>query len=181
MKKVSFDFDGTLSNTDIQAYASRLIRRGFEVWICTCRMEDNKAPSPNWNYDLFEVAGELGIKRENIIFCNLSDKASFLANKDFIFHIDDDLTELSNLKDTDVIPVSVFGNKNWEQDCEKAIMLKINETKIQILFRFLDKNEILFDEWYIDDDSKAFDAIEEAMEYYAVKYHEDKCSQCKSQ
>jgi len=125
MKKVSFDFDSTLDRKDVQIYASELLKKGFEVWICTSRFESSKAPNLVWNDDLFEVADLIGIKREHIIFCNMINKSELLKNQDFIFHIDDDDIELFTIEeDTDVIPIFLTENKRWLLDCEKAISLK---------------------------------------------------------
>ena len=122
MKKVSFDFDATLSRKDVQSYARSLIAKGFDVWICTSRLEPEKAPTKEWNDDLFLVADDLGIKRENIIFCNYETKAVLLKDKGFVFHIDDDNIELSFIRtDTDIKPIFLFGNKKWFVDCDNAI------------------------------------------------------------
>lgn len=119
--KVSFDFDSTLSRKKIQDYAAELIRRGFELWICTSRCDVENAPNKEWNDDLFEVADILGIKREHIIFTNYANKSEFLTD-DFIFHLDDDWIELSFIKtDTKVTGISCFGNKNWKKDCNNSI------------------------------------------------------------
>jgi len=122
MKKVSFDFDSTLSRLDVQKYAKELVNRGFEVWICTSRLQPSKAPNKEWNDDLFIVADEVGINRENIIFCNYANKSELLKDEEFLFHIDDDNIELSFIRtDTKITPIFLFGNKNWISDCEKAI------------------------------------------------------------
>lgn len=120
--KVSFDFDGTLTIESILNYAESLIKRGFEVWIVTSRMGFGKEPKPDWNDDLFEIANYIGIKKEHIHFCCMDDKANFFKDKDFIFHIDDDNIELSLIRAyTKVEPIYVFANRNWKEDCEKAI------------------------------------------------------------
>lgn len=124
--KVSFDFDSTLDKLSVQEYAKELLNRGFEVWICTSRLEPRFAPNLTWNDDLFLVSDSLGINRENIIFCNHKNKYLFLNNKGFLFHVDDDNIELSILRSySDVIPIFLFGNRNWKSDCEKLINEKI--------------------------------------------------------
>ena len=74
-KKVSFDFDGTLTEKIVQDYAKSLIKKGFEVYVCTFRTKeyndklfkivDKSTPA---NADLYLLTDRLGIKRENIIF-----------------------------------------------------------------------------------------------------------------
>ena len=87
--KVSFDFDGTLSRTDVQIYAKSLIDNGIDVWICTSRLEPSKAHREDWNDDLFLVSDKLKIPREKIIFTNLTDKSQILKDHNFIWHLDD--------------------------------------------------------------------------------------------
>ena len=91
MTKVSFDFDNTLSRTDIdiQDYVKELISRNIEVYICTCRLTCERSTIRNANEDLFLISEKLGIKRENIIFTNFENKSEYLKDKDVKFHIDD--------------------------------------------------------------------------------------------
>ena len=124
MKKVSFDFDGTLSKNKVQQYAKMLIKSGVECWIVTSRMGFGKEPQPNWNEDLFEIAKEIGIPKEHIHFCCMDNKANFLNGKGFIWHLDDDLIELSFIKtDSDCKPISCFGNKTYLQECSYLLDL----------------------------------------------------------
>ena len=124
MKKVSFDFDGTLSKNKVQKYAKMLIKGGVECWIVTSRMGFGKEPQPNWNDDLFEIAKEIGIPKEHIHFCCMDNKANFLNGKGFIWHLDDDLIELSFIKtDSDCKPISCFGNKTYLQECSYLLDL----------------------------------------------------------
>jgi len=134
--KVSFDFDSTLSLDYIQNYASALIKKGVEVWIVTSRSSCDKSAytvkgihMENMNDDLYEVADKLGISRDNIHFTSFEDKFEFLKKHDFIFHLDDDVIELSMIQDyTTVTPVChldwgiQFGGKEeWENICNKQL------------------------------------------------------------
>lgn len=120
--KVSFDFDGTLSRADVQGYASALIAKGVEVWICTARLSNTEAPSTRWNDDLFAISDSLGIRRSHIKFCSMSDKYHFFENRDFAFHLDDDMTETKMInKYTETYGINVFGNKYWLNDCNKVL------------------------------------------------------------
>lgn len=91
-KKVSFDFDNTLSYQLVQDYAKSLINKGYEVFILTARYNEMKksfyVPNPT-NEDLFLIAEKLGIKERNIIFTNMEDKYHYLKDTDIIFHLDD--------------------------------------------------------------------------------------------
>ena len=122
MLKVSFDFDGTLTRRNIKEYAQSLVARGLECWIVTSRMGFGKEPRPDWNDDLFNTAAEIGILPEHIHFCCMDNKANFLNGKGFIFHIDDDIIELSFVKtDSDCKPICCFGNHTYISECENAI------------------------------------------------------------
>ena len=122
MKKVSFDFDGTLTNPKIKNYAKSLVGAGIECWIVTSRMGFGKEPSPTWNDDLFEVAREIGIPKEHIHFCCMDNKANFLNGKGFLFHIDDDTIELSFVKtDSDCKPISCYHNPGYLSECNNAL------------------------------------------------------------
>ena len=121
MKKVSFDFDGTLEIEHVQKYARELIERGFEVWVVTSRFGDNKKYQKFFNTttnvdltnkDLRKITEKIGISEERLVFTNLRDKFEFFEkNKDFLWHLDDDWIE-SDLLDrhTKVKGVSFFGN-----------------------------------------------------------------------
>ena len=117
MVKISFDFDSTLSIDSVQVLAMKLIKEGHEVWIVTSRFEqcDSSNNKIN-NSDLFEVADEVGIKREHIFFCNMVDKYEFFKeNGDFLWHLDDDDVELTLIRNTTtVFPIHrKFGNDWW--------------------------------------------------------------------
>jgi len=49
MRKVSFDFDSTLSRKDVQDFAKKLVSEGYEVWIVTSRFDDETGMSKNWH------------------------------------------------------------------------------------------------------------------------------------
>ena len=76
MKKISFDFDSTLKELNVQEFAKELIECGFEIWIVTSRFDDDPTKitehHPSWmkalkfpgtNDDLRKVAEELDIPR----------------------------------------------------------------------------------------------------------------------
>lgn len=103
--KVSFDFDSTLDRVDVQHIAKDLISKGYEAWIVTSRVSDDKAPGPGWNNDLWEVCENLGIPEERVVFTTYQSKAEFFSTQTgFLFHLDDDLDELEDIKN---IPFSL--------------------------------------------------------------------------
>ena len=125
-RKVSIDFDSTLSRRDVQIFVSSLMK-DFEVWIVTSRPEKYVGKYKNYNPtndDLFEVADEIGILREHIVFTNHKDKITFLLNKNFLFHLDDDdheLIEIMRSKDG-CKPVNV-GLIDYEEVCKEIMDL----------------------------------------------------------
>lgn len=126
--KVSFDFDGTLSRKDVQKYARELVDKGFDVWIVTSRVNTETALKNGWhwiekqNQDLYNVAEECGILRENIKFTDHVDKIVFLKGKNFKFHLDDDEIELMLILESDdnCIPLNV-NHSDWLYHCENVI------------------------------------------------------------
>ena len=126
--RVSFDFDSTLSRKVIQDYAKELINDKVEVWICTSRPSNEKAlelwKSIGYNEDIFKVAKELKIPKDKIIFTNYHNKIDFLRDKGFIWHLDDDVIELSFFKGEKVIAISCYKNVTWKDKCKKLLKLK---------------------------------------------------------
>lgn len=100
MKKISFDWDGTLSENDVQGLAVFLKHLKFDIHIVTSRYDEKTAAKKFGenrfsNQPIFDLAKELNIPTKNIIFTNMEDKAIFFKkNNDFIFHLDDDETEV---------------------------------------------------------------------------------------
>jgi hypothetical protein len=122
--RVSFDYDATLSRKDVQEFAKKLVSRGIEVWIVTSRFDDETAKEKAWwwikdqNNNLFEVADECGIQRENIKFTNMESKSIFLKDKGFTFHLDDDYIELLDILESGdkCLPVNV-DHFEWKDTC----------------------------------------------------------------
>ena len=120
--KVSFDFDGTLDKPSVQEYCKSLIDSGIEVWICTARVPSEMAVSIHWNDDLYRVCENVGIIREHVKFCAYEDKYHFFKDSDFLWHLDDDWVELEMInKYTKTKGISVFGQRNWINKCDKLI------------------------------------------------------------
>lgn len=95
--KVSFDFDGCLTETPMQVLCTKFLKLGAEVFITTSRGTEMRGGLKLDNTDLFQLADELGIKRENITFTNYDDK--FKSVKDCDLHFDDDDVEIFNINE----------------------------------------------------------------------------------
>jgi len=124
MKKISFDFDGTLEFKEIQDYAKELVERGFEVWIVTTRYEDVSKYSFNISHDdLYEAVEYTGIQKNHIHFNNMKHKHTFFKNNNFTFHLDDNPDEKRlMIQQTDTPCIMVFGYQ-WREQCEKLLTL----------------------------------------------------------
>lgn len=102
--KISFDFDSTLTRPDVQEFAKQCIESGHEVWLVTSRQDTESAlqRGHHWvehqNNQLFEVAEQVGIDANRIVFTSHQPKIEFLAGKEFAIHIDDDIEELLDIK-----------------------------------------------------------------------------------
>lgn len=127
--KVSFDFDGTLTEKIVQDYAKSLINKGFEIYVCTFRTKeyndalyrivDKSTPA---NSDLYKITDSLNIPRQNIIFTEMCDKSEFL-DESFICHLDDDWTVIKDLEiNSKVKPIDVLQPK-WKIQCNELLNL----------------------------------------------------------
>lgn len=104
-KKVSFDYDGTLSEPQGMKRAKAHITKGDTVYITTARPEESRNPKFN-NEEVFEAAKKLGIPRDRITFTAYDDKWKYV--KDFDFHFDNDDVEITLINaNTDCIGVLI--------------------------------------------------------------------------
>ena len=124
LKKVSFDFDDTLSRPDVQKFAKELVDQGYDVWIVTSRCATEPALAKGWywiekqNQQLYDVAEECGIPRDKIIFTEHIDKIIYLNGKNFLFHLDDDEHELILIMESKdpCRPLNV-DHFEWKENC----------------------------------------------------------------
>ena len=126
--KISFDFDSTLDREDVQEFAKQLVKDGHEIWITTSRFDTESSLKKGWwwieknNQQLYEVADECGISRDNIAFTSMIDKIKFLEEKDFLFHLDDDEVELELIQESGDNCVGVWVELHgWKETCINLI------------------------------------------------------------
>jgi hypothetical protein len=124
--KISFDFDYTLEFKHIREYAKELIVRGYDVWIVTSRYSDEKLEECNWiegnNDILWEAVDELNLPKDKVVFTNYQDKWNYFQNEKFLFHLDDEETELIYINTkTDVIGIGCYENNTWKKECEEIL------------------------------------------------------------
>jgi hypothetical protein len=128
---VSFDFDKTLSRPDVQEYAKELLSLGVDVWVITARYDDLHKHlyiddyGDNPNQDLWEVVDKIGIPRWKVKYMNMVPKAFFLKKTNVIWHLDDNITELFDIKTSDVKAIGIQVNSDtWKRKCDKLLGLK---------------------------------------------------------
>lgn len=118
--KISFDFDGCLTLPRIQQIARDLVLAGHEVYIVTSRLDTLKRlrfPNLKDNADLFAVAKSIGIPPWRVGFTNQQQKWMSLHESGIKIHIDNDDTELHDLKYYD----KVKGLSCFQDDLEEAL------------------------------------------------------------
>lgn len=101
MKKISFDFDGTINDhfdgslnpfkVDVQNMIKRLVNEGYDVHIITRRYLD---PRFRENQIVFDIADNVGINKENIHFTDRKWKFNMVNDLGINFHIDDDESDI---------------------------------------------------------------------------------------
>lgn len=85
--KISFDYDDTLEEENIQEIALRFIAEGKEVYIITRRQETDSK-------DVYEDAEELGIRKDRIIFTNGKMKWETIKRLNIGIHYDNNPEEI---------------------------------------------------------------------------------------
>jgi len=109
-KKISFDYDDTLSFKQVQKVAKELSSK-YELYIVTARPEVFKTTFYT-NTDIKEVAKRLGA---TIIFMGYEPKYEFFKDKNFLFHLDDSAKEIEEINiNTDVLGIHFTGKGSLE-------------------------------------------------------------------
>ncbi len=127
-KIVTFDFDETLSKLHVQEYAKELLERGVDVWVVTARYDDLHKHlyaddfGENPNQDLWDVVDKLGIPRWKVRFMNMVPKCYFLSHTDVIWHLDDNHTELFDIKNSGIKTLGIQVNAgSWKRKCNRLL------------------------------------------------------------
>lgn len=113
---ISFDFDETLDNKIVQEYVKTLLQRELDVHIVTSRPLEWE-----WdNSDIYELAEQLNIKKENIHFTDFVPKYKFFEKENFLFHLDNDDREILEINNFTKTKAILF-DKNWQKNCDNLI------------------------------------------------------------
>lgn len=126
---ISFDFDGTLFydydgvnvRQDIVDFAKKLVDEGVHnIFIITRRYAEGGEEK-----EVYELAEQTGIKKENVIFCNRAYKWENINLFNIDIHIDDDLEDLNRIKNR----TKCFGVDAMKKNVIKKFQEVINELK----------------------------------------------------
>ena len=90
--KVSFDFDGTLTEEPMQKLCAKFKTLGADIFITTSRTKKLMGEFKVDNDDLYQLADKMDIPRQNITFTAYEDKFLFLDDMDM--HFDNDFEEV---------------------------------------------------------------------------------------
>jgi hypothetical protein len=91
-KRISFDFDDTLTTAKGQDMARRFLAANDEIFIITARTQSNGAP-------VYEMAQKLGIKKENVYFTAGKHKYILVNRLRIDKHIDNNTEELQLIRE----------------------------------------------------------------------------------
>jgi hypothetical protein len=119
--KVSFDFDDTLTNLEVQKYVKNLlINNEVEVWVVTSRNQNDSK-------EVFEICNILGIQESNVIFTNKKHKKQALNKINPIWHLEYDKFQDSDIRDlnsTILVDVKLKdGFYSWKLKCESILQV----------------------------------------------------------
>jgi len=89
---ISFDFDGVLTNQSGRDMVEMMIERGDEIYIITARQSSRSA-------DVFEIADELGIELDHIIFTGGRDKWQFMDENEIAIHYDNNPEQIKKINE----------------------------------------------------------------------------------
>lgn len=120
--KISFDFDGTLENKEVQKVAKDLIQLGYQICILTTRYSDPKNYYfPVSHDDLYRVAKELGITEIN--FTEYQFKSGFIDKFGIDVHLDDNYDDEVSVINAKCMAKAVGYHPriDWEGNLYKAI------------------------------------------------------------
>jgi hypothetical protein len=98
--RISFDMDGTLGHVPYIQNLCKclLLDPSNEVLIITRRYNHVNTEYGDEMTQVFNLAGRLGIKKENVHFTNREYKVGLIKQLDVDIHYDDDFTEIQLIR-----------------------------------------------------------------------------------
>ena len=170
-KKISVDFDGTLTDPAVQLYIKQLLIAEIDVWVVTTRFATygekvnyEFANDVRFNYewtnnrDLYKVITQLGIPWDRVVFTNYEWKDKFFVDKtDFIWHLDNTLEDVK-LINKNTKTVGIMYKDTWKDKCNRLLVK--NDKVFKILNRqgyqikkIIQSTENQYQIFYIEDGS----------------------------
>lgn len=123
MKRISFDFDQTLSNKSVQDFTEMILVGNYELFVITKRFHYPQKHISNANNDIRLVCAKLRIPWENVIFTNNISKASFIVDNKIDVHLENDLMQVNELAVKEVAEiVYVHPSNKWQQKLFKTLI-----------------------------------------------------------
>jgi hydroxymethylpyrimidine pyrophosphatase-like HAD family hydrolase len=89
--KISFDYDGTLTEESIKNTAKIFIISGHDVWIITARSYGD------FNSDLYKMCDDIHLEHDKIIITNGLLKSEEFFKGNFDLHYDDEWEEVAEI------------------------------------------------------------------------------------
>lgn len=96
MKRISFDFDGTLDQKWVQDIARTFISNGDIVFIVTSRCPKHE------NRDVWKVCDELGLNHNRVFMVDIFPKFNELIRLQVDIHFENDFMEFLSLRNNGV-------------------------------------------------------------------------------
>lgn len=132
---ISCDFDGSLDDNfdgtinphkkEVRNKVLKLIRRGYDVYIITRRYgpENSSRGAIDEHLVVLEVAKELGIPKEKVIFTNREWKYSSIESIGACMHIDDDKREKYWIeRHLPKVKMICLEDSNWNEQIDGVII-----------------------------------------------------------
>lgn len=114
MRKISFDYDGTLSRQEIFNAAELLLRGNYILYVITKRFDYPQKNQKHANNDIRDVCQTLKIPKDHLIFTNGLSKAKFIELNNIDIHFENNLDEINEISDkTNVNLIYVGEGGNW--------------------------------------------------------------------
>lgn len=114
---VSFDYDGTLSRSDVRSFASELADKGFKIVVVTSRTVGRE------NDDLRGDVRLMGLGGVDVYYTDGGLKVGVLSWLRPVLHFDDSSVELSALVGGRTVGINV-GDDGWDVQAKEILGIR---------------------------------------------------------
>lgn len=112
MKRISFDFDGTIDQEWVQEIAKTFIKNGDSVFIVTsrCPLHENR--------DVWEVCDKLGLSHNRVFMVDIFPKFNEIIRLQVDIHFENDFMEFLSLRNNGVncVLIDITNLECFQQD-----------------------------------------------------------------